>query len=70
MGGHRFGGEDGALRSDWAPLGGAAGDKVEATRLGMAATEYYHWRSAKPGRIYAVGAVWRWRCSAITRVFP
>ncbi|MEH6674803.1 MAG: BCCT family transporter [Sulfitobacter sp.] len=50
MGGTALG-EDG-LRSDWAPLGGAAGDQVEATRLGMAAT-IYHW-GLHPWAIYAV----------------
>ena len=44
-------GEDG-LRSDWAPLGGAAGDQNEAIRLGMAAT-IYHW-GLHPWAIYAV----------------
>ncbi len=44
-------GEDG-LRSDWAPLGGAAGDQTEAIRLGMAAT-IYHW-GLHPWAIYAV----------------
>ena len=44
-------GEDG-VRSDWAPLGAAAGDQAEAIRLGMAAT-IYHW-GLHPWAIYAV----------------
>jgi BCCT family betaine/carnitine transporter len=44
-------GENG-LRSDWAPLGGAAGNQTEAIRLGMAAT-IYHW-GLHPWAIYAV----------------
>ncbi|NOR32234.1 MAG: BCCT family transporter [Sulfitobacter sp.] len=44
-------GDDG-VRSDWAPLGGAAGDQAEAIRLGMAAT-IYHW-GLHPWAIYAV----------------
>ena len=44
-------GEDG-LRTDWAPLGAAAGDQAEAVRLGMAAT-IYHW-GLHPWAIYAV----------------
>ena len=44
-------GEDG-LRTDWAPLGAAAGDNVEAARLGMAAT-IYHW-GLHPWGIYAI----------------
>lgn len=50
MGGTTLG-EDG-VRSDWAPLGGAAGDQAEAIRLGMAAT-IYHW-GLHPWAIYAV----------------
>ncbi|MFT7106944.1 MAG: BCCT family betaine/carnitine transporter [Yoonia sp.] len=50
MGGTSMG-EDG-LRSDWAPLGGAAGNQAEAIRLGMAAT-IYHW-GLHPWAIYAV----------------
>ncbi len=50
MGGTTLG-EDG-LRSDWAPLGGAAGNEAEAMRLGMAAT-IYHW-GLHPWAIYAV----------------
>ncbi|EEB85546.1 choline/carnitine/betaine transport [Roseobacter sp. GAI101] len=44
-------GEDG-LRTDWAPLGAAAGDQAEAIRLGMAAT-IFHW-GLHPWAIYAV----------------
>ncbi|MBW4963320.1 BCCT family transporter [Sulfitobacter sp. CW3] len=44
-------GDDG-VRSDWAPLGAAAGDQAEAIRLGMAAT-IYHW-GLHPWAIYAV----------------
>ena len=44
-------GDDG-LRTDWAPLGAAAGDQTEAIRLGMAAT-IYHW-GLHPWAIYAV----------------
>ena len=40
------------LRTDWAPLGAAAGDQAEAVRLGMAAT-IYHW-GLHPWAIYAV----------------
>ncbi len=47
-------GEDG-LRTDWAPLGGAAGDEEAARRLGMAAT-IYHW-GLHPWAIYAVVAL-------------
>lgn len=47
-------GEDG-LRTDWAPLGGAAGDVVAAERLGMAAT-IFHW-GLHPWAIYAVVAL-------------
>jgi len=39
----------------WAPLGGAAGDKVEAAKLGMAAT-IFHW-GLHPWAIYAVVAL-------------
>ena len=44
-------GDDG-LRTDWAPLGAAAGDEAEAIRLGMAAT-IFHW-GLHPWAIYAV----------------
>lgn len=42
-------------RTDWAPLGGAAGDTAEAARLGMAAT-IFHW-GLHPWAIYAVVAL-------------
>lgn len=44
-------GADG-LRSDWAPLDGAAGDVTGARRLGMAAT-IFHW-GLHPWAIYAI----------------
>lgn len=47
-------GDDG-LRSDWAPLAGAAGDEMAAMRLGMAAT-IFHW-GLHPWAIYAVVAL-------------
>lgn len=47
-------GEDG-LRSDWAPLAGAAGDEIASMRLGMAAT-IFHW-GLHPWAIYAVVAL-------------
>lgn len=47
-------GEDG-VRTDWAPLGGAEGNIVEARRLGMAAT-IFHW-GLHPWAIYAVVAL-------------
>lgn len=43
------------VRTDWAPLGGAAGDAEAATRLGMAAT-IFHW-ALHPWAIYAVLAL-------------
>jgi BCCT family betaine/carnitine transporter len=46
--------ENGA-RTDWAPLGGAAGDEVAARNLGMAAT-IFHW-ALHPWAIYAVVAL-------------
>ncbi|MFQ8432159.1 BCCT family transporter [Amaricoccus sp. W119] len=46
--------ENGA-RTDWAPLGGAAGDNAEARRLSMAAT-IFHW-SMHPWAIYAIVAL-------------
>lgn len=55
--GSAFGGitlENGA-RTDWAPLGGAAGDAGAATRLAMAAT-IYHW-ALHPWAIYAILAL-------------
>lgn len=52
MGGTSF--EDG-LRTDWAPLGAAAGDVDAARNLGMAAT-IFHW-GLHPWAIYAVVAL-------------
>ena len=52
-----FGGtsvEDG-VRTDWAPLGAAAGDQAESARLGMAAT-IFHW-GLHPWAIYAIVAL-------------
>ena len=46
--------EEGA-RTDWAPLGGAAGDAIAARDLGMAAT-IFHW-ALHPWAIYAVVAL-------------
>lgn len=46
---------DNGVRTDWAPLGAAAGDSEAATRLGMAAT-IYHW-ALHPWAIYAVLAL-------------
>jgi BCCT family betaine/carnitine transporter len=46
--------EDG-VRTDWAPLGAAAGDAAEAARLGMAAT-IFHW-GLHPWAIYAIVAL-------------
>ncbi|WP_421865932.1 BCCT family transporter [Motiliproteus sp.] len=43
------------VRTDWAPLGAAAGNTEEAARLGMAAT-IYHW-GLHPWAIYAVLAL-------------
>ena len=43
------------VRTDWAPLGGAAGNAAEASRLGMAAT-LNHW-ALHPWAIYAVLAL-------------
>ncbi len=43
------------LRTDWAPLAGAAGDVAGAERLGMAAT-IFHW-GLHPWAIYAVVAL-------------
>jgi BCCT family betaine/carnitine transporter len=50
MGGTSVG--EGGVRTDWAPLGAAAGDPVAAVRLGMAAT-IFHW-GFHPWAIYAV----------------
>ncbi|MFN3581974.1 MAG: BCCT family transporter, partial [Pseudomonas sp.] len=47
-------GEDG-LRTDWSPLGGAAGDAAAASSLGMAST-IFHW-GLHPWAIYAVVAL-------------
>ncbi|MBK5931566.1 BCCT family transporter [Halochromatium salexigens] len=47
-------GADG-VRTDWAPLGGAAGDSEAAARLGMAAT-LLHW-SLHPWAMYAIVAL-------------
>lgn len=47
-------GEDG-IRTDWSPLGGAAGNEHEAIRLGMAAT-IYHW-ALHPWAVYAIVAL-------------
>jgi BCCT family betaine/carnitine transporter len=46
---------DNGVRTDWAPLGGAAGDPDAARRLGMAAT-IFHW-GLHPWAIYAVVAL-------------
>ncbi|MFT6589835.1 MAG: BCCT family betaine/carnitine transporter [Rhodoferax sp.] len=43
------------VRTDWAPLGAAAGDAAAAARLGMAAT-IFHW-ALHPWAIYAVIAL-------------
>ncbi|MCV6824523.1 MULTISPECIES: BCCT family transporter [Halocynthiibacter] len=43
------------VRTDWAPLGAAAGDSAESIRLGMAAT-IFHW-GLHPWAIYAVVAL-------------
>ena len=43
------------VRTDWAPLGGAAGDEQAAISLGMAAT-IYHW-GLHPWGIYAIVAL-------------
>jgi len=55
--GSAFGGTamDNGVRTDWAPLGAAAGDAEAATRLGMAAT-IYHW-ALHPWAIYAILAL-------------
>ena len=52
-----FGGTaaEGGVRTDWAPLGAAAGNEAEAVRLGMAAT-IFHW-ALHPWAIYAVVAL-------------
>jgi len=43
---------EGGVRTDWAPLGAAAGDTIAARDLGMAAT-IFHW-ALHPWAIYAV----------------
>jgi len=43
------------VRTDWSPLGGAAGDEAKAMELGMAAT-IFHW-ALHPWAIYAVLAL-------------
>jgi betaine/carnitine transporter, BCCT family len=50
MGGTTLG--ENGIRSDWAPLGGMAGNEAESIRLGMAAT-IFHW-GLHPWAIYAV----------------
>ncbi|MDK3074198.1 BCCT family transporter [Sedimentitalea sp. JM2-8] len=52
-----FGGTamEGGARTDWAPLGAAAGDEAESVRLGMAAT-IFHW-GLHPWAIYAIVAL-------------
>ncbi|MFW8636583.1 BCCT family transporter [Cribrihabitans pelagius] len=47
--------EGGGARTDWAPLGAAAGDQAESVRLGMAAT-IFHW-GLHPWAIYAIVAL-------------
>ncbi|MCT8161900.1 BCCT family transporter [Pseudoruegeria sp. SHC-113] len=47
--------EEGGVRTDWAPLGAAAGDQAAALELGMAAT-LYHW-GLHPWGMYAVVAL-------------
>ena len=46
---------EGGARTDWAPLGAAAGDAIAARDLGMAAT-IFHW-ALHPWAIYAVVAL-------------
>ncbi|MCA0872308.1 BCCT family transporter [Seohaeicola saemankumensis] len=46
---------EGGVRTDWAPLGAAAGDQAAAARLGMAAT-IFHW-GLHPWAIYAIVAL-------------
>jgi BCCT family betaine/carnitine transporter len=52
-----FGGTaiEGGARTDWAPLGAAAGNEAESVRLGMAAT-IFHW-GLHPWAIYAIVAL-------------
>ncbi len=49
------GGVEGALRTDWAPLGGAGGDAESARALAMGAT-IFHW-GLHPWAIYAIVAL-------------
>ncbi|WP_323784199.1 BCCT family transporter, partial [Leisingera sp.] len=53
LGGTAAGGD--GLRTDWAPLGAAAGDDAAAQRLAMAAT-IFHW-GLHPWAVYAVVAL-------------
>ena len=53
MGGTAVG--DGGLRTDWAPLGAAAGDEEAAVNLAMSAT-IFHW-ALHPWGVYAVVAL-------------
>ena len=46
---------EGGARTDWAPLGAAAGNEAESIRLGMAAT-IFHW-GLHPWAIYAIVAL-------------
>lgn len=46
---------EGGARTDWAPLGAAAGDEAASARLGMAAT-IFHW-GLHPWAIYAIVAL-------------
>ena len=57
FGGSAFGGTamENGVRTDWAPLGAAAGDAAAAARLGMAAT-IFHW-ALHPWAIYAILAL-------------
>ncbi|WP_343079234.1 BCCT family transporter [Ostreiculturibacter nitratireducens] len=47
--------DENGVRTDWAPLGGAAGDAAGSIRLGMAAT-IFHW-GLHPWAMYAVVAL-------------
>jgi BCCT family betaine/carnitine transporter len=46
---------EGGVRTDWAPLGAAAGDPLQAQRLSMAAT-IFHW-GLHPWAVYAIVAL-------------
>ena len=48
--------QDGAARTDWAPLGAASGDAIAARDLGMVATIFHS--ALHPWAIYAVVALW------------